>query len=586
MRRAAFLLGLVIMLSIVWIRGQDDGGGPLYALPNATTPFFASNTIARTDDGRTLVAANSLNDSVSFINLRESALAIEITVGDDPRGVAYTPDEDRVLVVNRADGTLYVIDLTGEEPEIQAQHPVGLQPQAVVTDDDSFAYVALQGTNEVVRVDLNTGAILDRIPTPAFPAGLLLWGDFLYVTHFWDGNLSLIYLPQMTVVRTVDTGGDTSLFPSLALDPTAGVAYLPQSRSHAMNRALTYDNTVLPIVNAMDLGSLSVQRSERIALGYVDQPVNMPFNAVLDRNTLYVINAGSNDVSVIDIESGLSVGNVEVGANPRGVLLSRDRSQVYVHNVIDGTLSIIETNDLRVSDVLPISDVTIPADILLGAELFHAADDPRLSNNEWMSCASCHFDGQSDGQVWRGFPGGARNTPVLYDLLNTAPYNWSATWDELADVEVKIRRLQAGEGLIDGQTFPPLSGDFHAGLSPDLDTLVAYLVSLTGPESPILEDSIAVERGEAVFSELECAVCHTGETFIDGLSHDVGTGGEFDTPTLRWLWQSAPYYHDGRAETLLDVFTLPGAHQLISDVPLDDINALIAYLLSLPQPSE
>jgi cytochrome c peroxidase len=71
-------------------------------------------------------------------------------------------------------------------------------------------------------------------------------------------------------------------------------------------------------------------------------------------------------------------------------------------------------------------------------------------------------------------------------------------------------------------------------------------------------------------------------------AHDVGTGDPtrekrgtaFDTPTLRYLWLSAPYFHDGSAPTLHDVFSLPGTHQLVQAVSPPDIDALVAYLLS------
>jgi cytochrome c peroxidase len=76
--------------------------------------------------------------------------------------------------------------------------------------------------------------------------------------------------------------------------------------------------------------------------------------------------------------------------------------------------------------------------------------------------------------------------------------------------------------------------------------------------------------------------CHGGDNSTDSQPHDVGTGGEFVTPTLRWLWMSAPYLHDGRAATLYDLFIIPGTHQLVRDVSLEDIAALEAYLLSLP----
>jgi cytochrome c peroxidase len=56
----------------------------------------------------------------------------------------------------------------------------------------------------------------------------------------------------------------------------------------------------------------------------------------------------------------------------------------------------------------------------------------------------------------------------------------------------------------------------------------------------------------------------------------------FDTPGLRWLWLSAPYRHDGGAPTLRDLFTQPGAHNLSAQVSTADLDALSAYLLSLP----
>src|SRR5690606_13915072 len=123
--------------------------------------------------------------------------------------------------------------------------------------------------------------------------------------------------------------------------------------------------------------------------------------------------------------TGLARGHVFVGANPRRVLLSRDNSLAYVHNMIDGWLTIVETRFLTVSDVIPISNLTVPIDTFVGAQLFHSARNPRMSHDGWISCASCHFDGQSDGRVWQGFPGGARNTPVLYGLEDKSVYTWT-----------------------------------------------------------------------------------------------------------------------------------------------------------------
>jgi YVTN family beta-propeller protein len=340
------------------------------------------------------------------------------------------------------------------------------------------------------------------------------------------------------------------------------------------------------------LRDLSLLRADRITLDVADRPVNMPFALALDRfsERLYVANAGSNSVSVIDLNTGLARAHLDVGANPRGILLSRDNTLLYVHSVLDGTLMTFSTNDLSIVNVQPLVNLTTSLELLIGAQHFHSAVDPRLSAGGRLSCATCHFDGLSDGRVWIGFPDGARNTPTLYALLETVPYTWSGTWDELADAELKVRDLQAGTGLIEDALVSPPLGNPHAGLSPDLDLLTRYLTSLQAPPSPYQADSAVIERGATVYEERGCADCHVGTTGTDLQLHDVGTGtllpeqhgSPYDTPQLRWLWLSAPYFHDGSAAMLHDVFELEGTHQLIYNVSPQDIDALVAYLLTLP----
>jgi len=86
--------------------------------------------------------------------------------------------------------------------------------------------------------------------------------------------------------------------------------------------------------------------------------------------------------------------------------------------------------------------------------------------------------------------------------------------------------------------------------------------------------STAAERGLAVFaSKGNCLTCHSGFNFTDEKYHNIGVGmdkaeadlgrydvtgedvdrGAFKTPTLRDIALSAPYFHDGSAETLEEV---------------------------------
>ena len=234
---------------------------------------------------------------------------------------------------------------------------------------------------------------------------------------------------------------------------------------------------------------------------------------------------------------------------------------MYVHNAIDNTLTVAGTSFFALEDTLPATLQPVDYAVLLGAQLFHSADNPMMSKRNALSCATCHYDGLSDGQVWRGL-----NTPTLFNLTETAPYTWEGAWQTLDSLDVHIRSVQAGSGV---------------GInSIELAALIAYLAENTPPANPHEQDEALVRRGAQIFEETGCAACHTGETGSDHLVYDTGTGGAFVTPALYGLWLSAPYFHHGRAETLREVFTTgQGVHRLPLEVLETDIDALIAYLL-------
>jgi hypothetical protein len=56
-----------------------------------------------------------------------------------------------------------------------------------------------------------------------------------------------------------------------------------------------------------------------------------------------------------------------------------------------------------------------------------------------------------------------------------------------------------------------------------------------------------------------------------------------DTPTLKGLWQSAPYLHDGRAATLLEIFTTYTKDQMgiVSNLTEAELGQMVRYLQEL-----
>jgi YVTN family beta-propeller protein/probable HAF family extracellular repeat protein len=68
----------------------------------------------------------------------------------------------------------------------------------------------------------------------------------------------------------------------------------------------------------------------------------------------YVVNFGSNNVSVIDVPSSLTVATIPVGAGPYGAAISPDGTQVYVSNANGDSVSVIATASNTVSATIQV----------------------------------------------------------------------------------------------------------------------------------------------------------------------------------------------------------------------------------------
>jgi YVTN family beta-propeller protein len=346
----------------------------------------------------------------------------------------------------------------------------------------------------------------------------------------------------------------------------------------------------------MDLTSQKIIREERISLDMGFRSVNMPFAVALDeaRGVLAVANAGSNDVSVIDLGSDKQLARIEIGANPRGIVFDAQSNRVYVNNVLDGTISVIDMQDLAVVETIRITEIPLDPEILLGKQLFNSARVPDLTTDRWISCATCHLDGGMDGRTWLGFPDGPRNTPALFGVGKTLPIHWSGDLDELQDVEGTFRVIQGGAGLVEGEMYDSL-GPPHAGLSEGLDAVAAFMASLEVPRSPYTVTPEEFERGQQVFTGLGCDTCHPGPLYTDLQLHDVGTGEpalernshgrgtQFDTPSLLGIWATAPYFHDGSAQTLADLLRMGNEHNVADRISEQESQDLLSFLLALPR---
>ena len=572
-----------------------------------------------------LLVANPDSGTLSIIDRPRLALLAEVPVGMDPRGVAVGPDGDLAYVVNQGSDTISVVDLAARQAI--AEKTVGDRPVSVVlAPNGRFLAVAELGNDAIRFLDPVTLSTLSLAGVADRPYGLSFTPDgrFLLISHLLSGRVTRLPALPYAAWLPLTGGGGTGAgapFSSLTLDtwphiaPAPAVlvngagtrAYLPQTMANGAGLNIQFDTTVFPKVSVLNLTAWRHATAEHISLPDTDRPVGLPWAAALAQRDgqLWVVNAASNDVSIIDLstpELPRGAGHVTVGANPRGIVFAPDESAAYVANTLDGTVSVIDTETQQVTAVLPTTTLPLPPLLLRGKQLFYSSATPAVAQARWISCATCHIEGEHDGRTWQlqyiagPAPPGAtvpRNTTSLLGMIETYPLRWSAEWDESADSEFSIRFEQFGTGLIAGEMYPT-DGLPNQGRSYDLDCLAAYIDSLAVPPGgrPL---TAAAARGQAIFNDprTECLSCHPPPLYTDLQVHDVGTavgpdehfGPLIDTPTLRFLHDSAPYLHDGAALTLRDVLTTANAenrHGVTSQLSAAELDDLVAFLRALP----
>ncbi|MCH9647135.1 MAG: Ig-like domain-containing protein [Deltaproteobacteria bacterium] len=508
---------------------------------------------------------------------------IQEDYGSAPMGLAFSPDGATAYVTLQGSGELVSYDATSRQST--GRLFLGPRPRALAVSGDG------------ARV------LVTRLLSPRDHG------------EVWEVNA-----PSLTLNRTLRLpkfGGDSNrdstaagrgaanYLVGIALSPDGQSAFVTankpnQEKGLLFGDDLDQDNTVRNILVRVDLTTGLVTNG--VDLDNSDSASAVAFSPLGDY--LFVALQGNDEVVVLDalrLEETVGLGSLVTrlgaGSAPQGVCTDATSQRTFVKNFTGRSLTSLDTLELFRSgnknvgstEIAAVAAEALPPQVLTGKQIFYHGGDPRMSGEGYLSCASCHLDGGHDGRTWdfTGRGEGLRNTTSLRGRGGMAHGNvhWTANFDEIQDFENDIRGAFGGDGFLSeadfGATSDPL-GPPKAGLDADLDALAAYVTSLGSesvPKSPHRAPDGALtpqgEAGRTVFESLNCTQCHSGTAFTDstlGVAtlHDVGTirttsgqriGGPLDgldTPTLAGLWNTAPYFHDGSAGTLFEVFQEAG----------------------------
>jgi YVTN family beta-propeller protein len=559
-------------------------------------------------DGKLLACANRDSGTVTIVDLATHAKLAEIPVGEHPEGLSFIGDTHRLAVAVYRDDVVAIVD--ADAGKVTARIEVFDEPYGVVSDRAGRrVFVTLDYPGQVVEIDPDAGTIVRSLEAGSFARGIAIAPaeDKLFVTQYYTGTIVAIDLAGGSVTSEWRGVSNDNLARQIAVHPSRPKAYIPHIRSRVT--AVHGEGSIFPYVSVLDAPPMEANRRRIPMDAFLGNRVTAnPWEGAIspDGRQFYVVFAGTDDMFACDVIDDdyreLAPRRlVEVGRNPRAVRVAPDGRTVFVYNALDFNVVAYDTQSLRETARVAVTENPLGAEKLLGKVLFYSAKQPMVGRR-WISCASCHPDGDPDGRTWHN-PEGLRNTQWLAGMAWTHPIHWSADRDEVQDFEHTIRGpLMQGRGLIRGRVQPEL-GPPNKGLSAELDALALYSNSHRFPLSPHAKGGLSESalRGKELFfsTETKCASCHSGPFYTDSNGptapmHDVGTGEDdpseklgpkYDTPTLLGLYRTAPYLHHGKAQTLLDVLTTcnqDDRHGKTSHLSPSQLADLVEFLKALP----
>jgi DNA-binding beta-propeller fold protein YncE len=597
---------------------SDATAGELVVLdPGTGTPRRAARLagqprgLAWSGAGRVLVAEYGAG-TVAEVDATEGTVVRHLAVGPKPTDVAVSADGARVLVPDFGLGQVLILD--GASGRAQATVPVAPYPYAIaLAPGGSTAVVThLIASGDATRPDAAASVTLIDVVGEKVSATVRLPfgsssargvrcspdGRWAYVSHTlgrttvpttqlqrgWINTnaLSIIDLSARSLYATVllDRLNEGAANPwGVEVSGDGKTLWVAAAGVHTVNRV---DLGLLHRLLAGQIPAELVRSGKRPTLqdrfkdGYNRPLSDVWFEIAADPSKRTLL---ADDLGALHGAGVLQTTRLGTAQGPRGIALSPDGKQLAVALYYAGQVGLVNAAGGKVDRYVSVGTQPDETWARQGERVFN---DATITLQSWLSCATCHVDGRSDGLNWdlvNDGLGNPKNTKAIVYTPNTPPamaHGIFADAGTAITMEFKFTKVKA----------PDRAQEL---------ALAAYFNALRAEADPYRNGaarSAAAQRGQAVFASAGCGQCHGGRYLTDQRMHDVGTknardsSAEFDTPTLAGLWHSAPYLHDGSAATLRDVFTTrrTDRHGNTAGLTASQLDDLVRYLLELDSP--
>jgi YVTN family beta-propeller protein len=330
-------------LDLLW---QPPGTSGYVTMPSAGFTFAADLPIpVGSAPGTPLYADGQIfvpdadSSSLTVVSGASQQVVANLSVGTDPQTPVYDPSSGLVFVPNSGSNDVSVVNASNDT--VVGVIPVGIGPETGVFDAKTGDIYVPNAGSASLSVLSGTGAgVLTTVPVGTDPETPALdpLNAALYVPNNGSGTVSVVGTAGPTVVTTVPVGTEPG---PPVFDPQDREVYVPNYGSDNVSVVLASTNHVVATIDVGSSPFAPAPGSPPVDLfSRTTKPAGAP---VIDpaNGQVYVTNADSDNVSVINASQNQVVAAVAVGSGPQAPVLDPADGNLYVANNGSGNVSVI-----------------------------------------------------------------------------------------------------------------------------------------------------------------------------------------------------------------------------------------------------
>ena len=311
------------------------------------TPTLQASTVR-------IVQTNSAGDSVMLIDPATNSVVGEIKDIEVNHGAAVAPDGSRFYITNEAESTLDVAD--GKTLKVVKHIPLTNHPNNVaVSKDGKRVYVAIVGGSGAVDViDTNTMARVKSIRTEGGIHNVYVTPDgrFVVAGSIIGKKLNVIDPATDEIVWTLATeDGVRPIAFDVNADGSTKRLFIQLSN---FNGFVIVDFRTHQVVDKIKLPE--VPAAERVTQGLQGSPSH-GLAVSPDGKTLCVLSKMNSRVYMYSLPDLKLAGESKVGHHPDWLTFTPDSKRVYVANAGSNSVSVVDVAERKEIAQIPVGQV-------------------------------------------------------------------------------------------------------------------------------------------------------------------------------------------------------------------------------------